>query len=86
MEKQIFDWKFYEDSSDDFDMFSGITLKVDVGPWKAGHVFPREVFATVMRDTCELILAWPAGLIDVDEVEETYELHLTVGKRVEKTP
>ena len=76
MEKQIFDWKEFLDSGDDFDMFGGITLKVDVGTWKAGHTFPSEVLAQVMRETGELILSWP------NEVEEVYKLHLTVGKRV----
>lgn len=80
MEKQIFDWKVYEDSGDDFDMFSGITLKVDVGLWKAGHKFHSEVAASMLRDPDLLVLYWP------DETEEIYELHLTVGKRVEETP
>lgn len=80
MEKQIFDWETYQDSGDDFNMFSGITLKVDVGPWKAGHQFQSEVAASVFHDSGRLVLYWP------DETEETYELHLTVGKQVGETP
>lgn len=81
MEKQIFDWREFLDSGDDFDVFGGVTLKVGVGPWKAGHTFPSEVAVSILRDSGRLVIYWP------DETEEMYELHLTVGERVgEKTP
>lgn len=74
LDGQLIDWEGWNEEGPFSMQFQGVTLKVDVGEFKAGTKFP---FAFILGETSVLVL------IDDNQEEHGFHLNVSVGAKVE---